>query len=81
MQMNTVPLFFSAIGIYVVILNVTLILIVEPKFLIKYYAHSPVYKRIKEPAAAIFLILLFVSSFYLGMMTLLLKLFNQLLIL
>ncbi|MFZ4714689.1 MAG: hypothetical protein ACOYL6_13300 [Bacteriovoracaceae bacterium] len=80
MQLNIVGLFFWAIGLYVLMLNLALVFIVEPKFLAKYYNKSEFYLKIKEPAAAIFLILVFVSSFFLGMMALLLKLFNQLLV-
>jgi hypothetical protein len=81
MQLNILGLFFWSIGIYIVVLNIALILMVEPKFLIKYYGQNPHYIKLKESASAVFLILLFVSSFFLGMMTLLLKLFNQLLVL
>ncbi len=80
MQLYLVQFFIASVFIYILVLNAALIFIVEPKFLTKYYAHLPLYKNNKDALGAIFLILLFVSSFFLGMMSLLMKLFNQLLV-
>lgn len=76
-----VNLFVAAIFLYFIVLNLTLILIIEPKFIIKYYGHLETYKNFKAPLTTLFLIGLFVSSFFLGMFAFLMKIFNTMIIL
>ena len=68
-------LFLSSFGIYLVILNLSLALLIRPKFLFK----KPVQTK-TEVIVAIYLIL-FLSSFWLGMLTYFMKEMNNLIIL
>lgn len=76
-----VKFFVAAVVIYFLLLNVTLALMIEPKFTIKYYGHLEWYKKMKHPLTGIFLVILFVASFFLGMFAFLMKIFNTMIIL
>lgn len=76
-----VKFFIYAALVYFLVLNLTLVLIIEPKFTTKYYGHHPLYQKFKSTLSALFLIGLFVASFFLGMFAFLMKIFNTMIIL
>lgn len=81
MNVSAISVFVLSIVIYFLFLNGAMVLILEPKFLSKLIEKNTFFQKYKTPLAAIFLILLFITSFWLGMIGFLLKIYNSLLIL
>lgn len=76
-----VKLFVLSIICYFIILNLSLIFIIEPKFIAKHISHFEWYKKFQPSLSILFLITLFIASFFLGMSAFLMKIFNTMVIL
>jgi hypothetical protein len=80
MVINLIQFFIYSVVLYVLLLNMSLIFLIEPKFIAKYFVHKKFYQENRQWIQTTSLILLFLGSFALGMGALLMKLFNQLIL-